>query len=281
MPRLIGAHMPTSKGLHAAIRNGSEIGCTAVQVFTSSPQQWKAKEITDEIADSFRLAVKETKMQGLISHDSYLVNLAAPDREIRAKSEAALVGEIKRCSKLGIPYVVSHMGSHLGQGEEVGLAMISESVARILDDSPEDVAIAMETTAGQGSNLGYKFEQLCAIIDANQGNTRLRVCLDTCHIFAAGYDIRDKKSYRQTMLDFNNIVGFDRLACIHANDSKHPLGSRKDRHEHIGDGHIGLEAFRLLVNDKSIAHAPIVVETPEAESMHEHNVRLLFSLMKK
>lgn len=220
-------------------------------------------------------------MQGLISHDSYLVNLAAPDREIREKSEAALIGEIKRCSKLGIPYVVSHMGSHLGQGEEVGLAMISESVARILHDSPEDVSIAMETTAGQGSNLGYKFEHLRAIIDANRGNARLRVCLDTCHIFAAGYDIRDKKSYRQAMLAFDEIVGFDRLACIHANDSKHPLGSRKDRHEHIGDGHIGLEAFRLLVNDKYIAHAPIVVETPEAESMHAHNVQLLFSLMKK
>jgi deoxyribonuclease-4 len=281
MARLIGAHMPTSKGLHAAIRNGSEIGCTAVQVFTSSPQQWKAKVITDEMADDFRLAVKETNMRGLISHDSYLVNLAAPDPEIREKSEAALIGEIERCSKLGIPHVVSHMGSHLGQGEEVGLSMISESVANVLAATPKDVSIAMETTAGQGSNLGYKFEHLRSIIDANHGNARLRVCLDTCHIFAAGYDIRDRKSYRKTMLAFDDIIGFDRLACIHANDSKHPLGSRKDRHEHIGDGHIGIEAFRLLVNDPAIAHATIVVETPDAEKMHSRNVGLLFSLVKK
>jgi deoxyribonuclease-4 len=273
--------MPTAGGLHKAIRNGHSIGCTAIQVFTSSPQQWKAKEITDEIAKQFQDAVAETKIDALISHDSYLVNLAATSEEIRLKSEAALAAEMNRCAKLDIPTVVSHMGSHLGQGEDVGLQMIAESAKRILSNTSGSVSIAMETTAGQGSNMGYKFEHLRSIIDANEGSPRLRVCLDTCHIFAAGYDIRDKVAYDKTIEEFDRVVGLDRLACIHANDSKHPLGSKKDRHEHIGKGEIGIEAFRLLVNDPRLAHAPIVVETPDADTMHAENVRVLFSILGK
>lgn len=281
MPRLIGAHMPAAGGLHKAIRNGHAIGCTAIQVFTSSPQQWKGRVITDEIAEQFQQAVKETKMKALVSHDCYLVNLAAPSEEIREKSVNALTGEMERCARLEIPVVVSHLGSHMGLGEDEGIKQVAKHVRRILRQTPKDIHLAMETTAGQGTNLFFRFEQLQQLLDALDGNPRLCVCLDTCHVFAAGYDIRDKQSFDATIREFDKIVGLERLKCIHANDSKFPLGSRRDRHEHIGKGQIGLEAFRLFVNDRRVSHAPILIETPDAEQMHAKNVKTLLSLLKK
>jgi deoxyribonuclease-4 len=281
MPRLIGAHMPAAGGLHKAIRNAHAIGCTAIQVFTSSPQQWKGKVITDELADQFQHAVKETKMKALISHDCYLVNLAAPSEEIREKSVHALTGEMERCARLEIPVVVSHLGSHMGLGEEEGIRRVATHVKRILKQTPKDIYLAMETTAGQGTNLFFCFEQMGQLLDALDGDSRLCVCLDTCHVFAAGYDIRDKKSFDAAIRKFDKVVGLERLRCIHANDSKFPLGSRRDRHEHIGNGQIGLEAFRLFVNDRRLSHAPIVIETPDAETMHATNIKTLLSLLKK
>lgn len=281
MARLIGAHMPAAGGLHKAILNGHSIGCTAVQVFTSSPQQWKAKVITDEIAHEFREAVKETEMKALISHDCYLVNLAAPNEDVREKSVHALSGELERCAKLGIPIVVSHLGSHMGLGEKEGIEQVARELKRLLKRAPKGVSLAMETTAGQGTNLFYRFEQLKQLLELLDGDARMKVCVDSCHIFAAGYDIRDKNTFDATFREFDKLVGLDRLVCIHANDSKFPLGSRRDRHEHIGKGHLGMEAFRLLVNDRRLAHAPIVIETPDAEKMHAKNVKTLLSLLKK
>lgn len=274
--KLLGAHMPTAGGLGKAVRNGKAIGCTAVQVFTSSPQQWKSKEITDAMVADFQAALTETGIGCVVSHDSYLINLCAPDPEAREKSIAGLSREIGRCARYGIPYVVSHMGAHLGQGEEVGLKGIAEGVRRVLDSTPETVTLLMETTAGQGSCLNYRFEHLAAILSAVP-DARLGVCLDTAHIFAAGYDIRTDKTYAQTWKLFEEIVGIRHLRAIHCNDSKKAFGSRVDRHEHIGEGEIGASAFRLLVNDQRFDNVPILLETPDAETQHQRNLATLLS----
>jgi deoxyribonuclease IV len=273
---LIGAHMPTSKGLGNSLRRGKEIGCTAVQVFTSSPQQWRSKAITPEMVADIAKAREETGIRAVVSHDSYLVNLCAPNEEIAEKSKRALTDELLRCSLLGIPFVVSHMGAHAGCGEPEGLARVAEVTKEILEETPEDVTICMETTAGQGSSLNHRFEHLGWIIEACGGHPRLGVCLDTCHIFAAGYDIREREGFERTFDEFERLVGFDRLKVVHANDSKKPFGSRVDRHAHIGEGEIGPEAFRMLVQDPRFAEIPIVIETPDAEEMHAKNVARLW-----
>lgn len=274
--QLIGAHMPTAGGLGNAVRNGKRIGCTAVQVFTSSPQQWKAKEITPEMAADFKAALAETGIDCVVSHDSYLVNLCAPTPENRAKSIEGLKGELRRCATYGIRWAVSHMGSHMDQGVEVGLRCVAASAAEVLADTPEEVMILAETTAGQGSALDSRFEELAAILDLMKGHPRLGVCLDTCHIFAAGYDIRTPETYEKTFEEFGRVVGFDRLKAIHCNDSKKGLGTRVDRHEHLGKGEIGPTAFHLLVNDPRFEQIPILIETPEADTMHEVNVKFLW-----
>ena len=272
--------MPTAKGFGVSVRSGKSIGCNVVQVFTSSPQQWRGKTITDEMAEEMRLARKETGIDLIISHDSYLINLAATEDDLRNKSIGALVSEMQRCEKLGIPYAVSHMGAHKGEGEEKGLERLAESAAEVLGESPDSVSIAMETTAGQGTTLGWRFEQLASVIDANKGDPRLVVCLDTCHIFSAGYDIRTEETYETTMSEFDRTIGFGRLKVIHVNDSMKPFAERKDRHAHIGEGEIGEYPFRRLVNDPRVAHAPLIIETPEVDTMHEVNLRRLISFIE-
>ncbi len=271
--------MPAAGGLHKAILNGKEIGCTAVQVFTSSPQQWAAKEITDEKAEAFRKAREETGIEAVVSHDSYLVNLAATEAALRKRSISALAGELLRCAKLGIPYAVTHMGAHKGDGEEVGLKRLAEGAAAVLAETPDSVSIAMETTAGQGTTMGYKFEHLGFVIEANKGHPRLVACLDTCHVFAAGYDIRTEETYNEMIEEFDRIVGLDRLRVIHVNDSMRPFASRKDRHAHIGQGEIGEDAFRRVVNDPRIRHASLILETPDPDEMHEVNLKRLKSYL--
>ena len=276
--QLLGAHMPTGKGLPSAVRAGAAIGCTAIQVFTNNPRQWKGRDIDDVEPGLLAEALAETGMTGqIISHDTYLINLCAPDEKIRAKSQSSLTAELLRCSKLGIPFVVSHMGAHMKQGEDVGIAMIAESTNEILKETPENVTLLMETTAGQGSSMNYRFDQIAAIIDACHGNPRLCVCLDTCHIFAAGYDIRTEETYNNTFDEFHRLVGIERIKTIHCNDSKKELGSRVDRHDHVGEGLIGPDAFKLLVNDPRFERVPIVIETPDADTMHAENLKRLLS----
>lgn len=270
--------MPTAGGLGKAVRRGAEIGCTAVQVFTSSPQQWKAKEVTDEMVADFRTAVTETAMGPVVSHDSYLINLCAPDPEMRAKSEAGLLGELRRCAQYGIPFVVSHMGAHMGAGPEAGVRQIAEATLRILEAAPNGVTLLMETTAGQGSAMNARFEELAEIREACGGPANLGVCLDTCHVFAAGYDLRTEEAYAETFATFDRIVGIAHLKAIHVNDSKKPLGSRVDRHAGIGEGEIGRTAFAALVNDPRLADIPMLLETPEAETRHAENLAVLQGL---
>ena len=274
---LIGAHMPTGKGLGNALRAGKAIGCTAVQVFTSSPQQWKAKEITpDQVAD-FQKAREETGIYSVTSHDSYLINLAAPDEELREKSMLGLSLEMVRCATYGIDRLVSHMGAYK-EDQDLGCARVAEAALAVLANTPESVTLCMETTAGQGSSLNWKFEQLARILELTGGPARLAVCLDTCHVFAAGYDIRTDEGYDKTFAEFDRLVGLDRLKVIHCNDSKKPLGSRVDRHEAIGKGEIGPRAFERLVKDPRFEAVPILLETPEAETMHEVNLKTLWGL---
>jgi len=275
---LIGAHMPTGGGgIAQAVRDGKEIGCTAVQVFTKSPRIWASPKIDAEKIAEFKKAVEESGNPALVSHDSYLINLAAPLPEAREKSIEALTGEMVRCGQFGIPFVVSHMGAHMGEGEEVGIGRVVEGAKQVLADSPETVTLLMETTAGQGSALNWKFEQLAGILDAAGRPKRLAVCLDTCHIFAAGYDIRTPEAYDSTFNEFERIVGFASLKVVHCNDSKKGLGSKVDRHDNLGDGEIGPEAFHMLVRDPRFEKIPIVVETPIENDGHRRNVEKLWA----
>lgn len=279
--KLLGAHMPTSKGLGNALRQGKEIGCTAVQVFTSSPQMWKAAPITPEKIADFKKAQEETGITAVIAHDSYLINLCGTDPAMREKSVQGLIHELRRSAQYGIQYVVSHMGAHMGMGADCGITAIAEATHRVIEESPDEVTILMETTAGQGSSMNANFEELARLIELAQGHGRLAVCLDTCHIFAAGYDIRDEEGFLKTFEEFNRLIGLDRLKVIHCNDSKKPLGSRVDRHEHLGKGEIGPKTFELLVNDPRFEGIPIIIETPENDLKHADNLAFLRSLVKE
>lgn len=278
--RLIGAHMPTTGGLYKAITSGHEIGCTAVQLFTASPRQWRARPLSEEDITAFARAREETGIHTVISHDSYLINLAAPNEDILQRSREAFLDELQRAEALGIPWVVTHMGAYLDSSEEEGLRVLGESVRLLLQQTEGMKAgIALETTAGQGTNLGYRFEHLARIIEMAGGSERVGVCFDTCHVFVAGYDIRTPEAISATLDEFDRIIGLDRLKVIHVNDAKKPLGSRVDRHEHIGDGELGKETFRILLQEPRLTHIPVILETPEAEKMHPENLRRLKELL--
>jgi deoxyribonuclease-4 len=274
--KYLGAHMPTGKGLGAAVRAGAAIACTAVQVFTSSPQQWRSRPVTDAMAADFALACSETGITHTVSHDSYLVNLAALDDEKQTMSVNALIEELQRCDRYGIPLVVSHIGAHMGAGEDAGRERAAHAIRRVLADSPSTVTLLMETTAGQGSSLNAHLEGLAAFRELVPDN-RLGVCVDTCHLFAAGYDIRTDEGYDAFWVRFESLLGWAPLMAFHLNDSQKPLGSRVDRHAAIGEGLIGEACFRRLVNDPRFAEVPMVVETPDAETEHAVNVARLRS----
>jgi len=276
--QFIGAHMKTSGGMGNALRNGKAIGCTAVQVFTSSPQMWKASAVTPEKVADFKKAQQETGITEVITHDSYLINLCADDPAMREKSIEGLTNELLRSYLYGIKSVVSHIGAHKGSGFDAVAESAADGMLRVLDNTPDDVMLLMETTAGQGSSLNSRFEELAKLLELTKGHPRLGVCIDTCHIFVAGYDIRTEATFKKTFEEYNRLVGFDRLRAIHCNDSKKGLGSKVDRHENIGKGEIGPKAFELLVNDKRFDRIPITLET-EAE-MHEENIKVLRSYQK-
>jgi deoxyribonuclease-4 len=261
---LLGAHMSISGGLHLAIERGKELGCTTIQIFTKNASQWKAKPITAEQVEQFKNTQKAIGIGPIIAHDSYLINLGSPNEEALKKSRQAFLLEMERVEMLGLPYLVMHPGSHVGSGENAALEAIAESI-NILQEQTKGykMKILLETTAGQGNNVGYRFEHLAKIIDLVKDKDRLGVCYDTSHIFAAGYDIRTRKAYEKTFAEFDGIIGLDRLLVFHVNDSRKGLGSKVDRHWHIGEGEIGLEAFRLLLNDPRFSQLPFILETPK------------------
>lgn len=275
----IGVHIPTGKGLPSALHAARTMGCTAAQVFTSSPRLWKSKPISDEMASAFKAAWQETGLGPVISHDTYLVNLCAPSDEIRAKSIVALGEELERCAAYGIDRAVSHIGAHMGAGEEEGQCIAAESLREVLARSPESVTVLAETTAGQGSCLHHRLDSLARFLD--RFPSRVHACLDTCHLFAAGYDLRTEEAFTATMDEIGRTLTWERVGAIHVNDSKKPLGSRVDRHDHLGQGEIGELGFRLLVNDPRVENIPLLLETPEAETQHEVNLRRLLDWREK
>ncbi len=271
----LGAHMSTSGGLHKAFEHIKAVRGTALQIFTANQRQWKTRTLTETDIDLFRTAWKDWGPYPVASHASYLINPASDDEAKSEKSVNSLVQELKRCEQLGITMLVMHPGSHMGLGEKTGLELFTRRMDQALEwAKTPSVKILLETTAGQGTNLGRTFEQLAKIISLSKHPGSLAVCYDTCHAFAAGYDIRTPQSYAKTMDEFQKTLGLDRLLLFHLNDSKTELGSRRDRHEHIGKGEIGLAGFKAIINDTRFAEVPKILETPKGKDLEMDRVNM-------
>lgn len=279
---LLGAHESTAGGLHLAFARIASVGGESLQVFTRNQRQWQAPPLSAEEIATFRAQKEQTPGLPVASHASYLINLGSGSPELAARSVQAFAEELQRCELLAIPWVVIHPGSHGGDGTEAGLARVVENLdAAFIAAKKSAVRVLLETTAGQGTGLGSRFEELGWMISNSRFSGRLGVCLDTCHIFAGGYDIRTPAAYARTMAEFDRTIGLDRLCFFHLNDCKKELGSRVDRHEHIGQGRIGLEGFRLLLNDPRFAGQAMTLETPKGKDLAEdrENLRVLRSLL--
>ena len=276
--------MSIGGGVHMAIERARSIDCTAAQMFVKNNMQWFARPLTREEIRAFLNHVQRGEIRSIFAHANYLINLAATNPQFHANSLRALAEELTRADQLELPFLVLHPGAHLGAGEEAGLEKIIDSINRVFASVPTlKTRIALETTAGQGSCLGEKFEHLAYIISNVREPDRIRVCLDTAHVFAAGYDITSEPATRKTFREFDRIIGLDRLVAIHLNDSKTPRGSRVDRHEHIGKGKIGLTAFRFIMRDRRFQRIPKVLETPKGKELREdvQNLRTLRRLLEK
>ncbi|OQX95022.1 deoxyribonuclease IV [candidate division KSB1 bacterium 4572_119] len=279
---LLGAHVSIAGGIDQAVSRGEEIGSTAIQIFTKNQRQWNAKPLLRDEIDKFKKSLNNSQIQQVIAHSSYLVNLCNPDKNQLQKSRESFIFELKRSSRLGISGLVFHPGAHLNAGEKAGIQLIADSINYIIEKCPDEkVQLLLETTAGQGSAIGFKFEQLREIIDRVQQQGKIGVCLDTCHIFAAGYDIRDHESFTDTIDQFDQIIGLEWLQAIHLNDSKKDLGTRVDRHERIGLGKIGIEPFRQIMKDARFREVPKILEVPGGMESYKQDIELLKSLMEK
>jgi deoxyribonuclease IV len=280
----LGAHMSIAGGVEQAILRGQSVGCQAIAMFTKNNNQWKAKPLTAEDADRFNAAVIETGIHPIVAHTSYLINLGSPDTALWKKSMAGLEDELARAELLGIPYLVLHPGAHVGKGIDYGLKRVAEAFNRIHTKLPNlRVMTLLEHTAGQGSNLCCTFEEIARLREMIVENKRIGVCLDTCHLFAAGFDLRKPATYADTFKRFDDVVGLGHIKALHLNDSKTPLGSHVDRHEHIGKGKIGRPGFKNLMNDPRWDKLPALLETPKGPEMKEDkvNLRVLRGLVAK
>lgn len=263
---LFGAHMSVAGGLHNAVASSVALACDTVQIFTKNANQWIGKPLTDDEIQAFRKAARSAKLKYLTAHNSYLINLAAPDDAMRAKSINAFVDELERAESLGLAFLVTHPGAHTGSGGDAGVARVAEALDEIHTRCAGfKVQVLLENTAGQGTCLGASFGELAAVLDRVQEPTRLGVCFDTCHAFAAGYPLASRSDYAATFQQFDDLIGLSRLKVFHVNDSVKPLGSRVDRHAGIGLGAIGLDAFRQLVTDPRFHNRPMILETPKED----------------
>jgi len=274
-PRL-GAHMSIAGGMPAAVERAAAIEAGALQVFVKSSNQWAARPFADGEVGAFRTAASDAGLTAYtLAHASYLINLASPDPVLWEKSVTAFVVELGRCGELGIPWLVVHPGSHVGTGASAGIARVAAALDRALVDTARHGAgVLLEITAGQGSTLGARFEELGEMLRLTRHAERTGICFDTCHALAAGYEFRTEPAYAAMMSALDRAVGLDRLRGFHLNDSKGDLGSRKDRHEHIGKGHVGLEAFRFILNDRRFRDLPMVLETEKGDGLAEDRVNL-------
>jgi len=281
MSKFVGAHTSAAGGVFNAVANAQKIGAQAFALFTKNQRQWVAKPLESDVIDKFKKALEDSGIEAkhVLPHDSYLINLGHPELEKRAKSYDAFVDEIERCMLLGLDRLNFHPGSHLKKiGEDECLDAIAENMNRALDKT-EGVSLVLENTAGQGSNLGWKFEHLAHIIDKVEDKSRVGVCIDTCHMFTAGYDIRTREAYDVSMAQFGNIVGFEYLKGMHLNDSKPDLGSHVDRHHSIGMGKIGAEAFGFIMNDERMDDIPLILETID-ETIWDKEIKMLYAMQK-
>jgi len=277
---LLGAHVSTAGGVVKAFERGAAMECESLQIFVKSPNQWRAKPLAEADVAAFR---EQHAASGLpvVAHAAYLINLASPKEDVLAASLTGLADELDCCDALGLAGLVVHPGGHLGSGVEAGIESIARSIDAIMAAREQgSTTLLLENTAGQGTSLGATFEQLAWLLTRLQAPDRLGVCFDTAHAHAAGYDLRSPDAYHDTWQRFDATIGLQHLGCIHLNDSKRELGSRVDRHEQLGQGAIGVQAFRLLMNDARLRHVPMILETPKGEEMLEdvHNLALLRSL---
>jgi|TARA_Y100000294_G_scaffold42736_1_gene39049 deoxyribonuclease-4 len=280
----LGAHESIAGGVGEAILRGQKATCDVIQIFNKSNHQWKAKKIVKDDLDLYFQNMEETGIKVVCSHASYLINLASPDRSLSDRSCTALKVEMERCELLHIPRLIIHPGSHLGKGIRKGIERIAKNIDKLFERIPDNnVTLTLETTAGQGNNIGSSFEEIAEIIDLSDSGDRLGACLDTCHVFAAGYPLENQADYRKTMERFSTIIGFSKLKVVHLNDSKGDLGSRIDRHEHIGKGKIGKDAFANILNDKRFHNIPMVLETPKKADLKNdvENLNVLRSMIGK
>jgi deoxyribonuclease IV len=271
---LLGAHMSIEGGIYKAFDRGALAGCRTLQIFLKNSNRWVAKALCEDDRILYAAAQKKTGISPVVAHVSYLVNLASPAKLLWGKSLKAFIEEMERANYLSVPCVVLHPGSHMGVGEKEGIRRVADALSRALAEVAPPVRILLENTAGQGSSLGHRFEQLAAILDHVRDAERIGVCLDTCHLFAAGYDIRNQESYIKTMDAADRLIGISRIGVFHINDCKRELGSRVDRHEHIGRGLIGLEGFRALLNDSRFSRIPKILETPKGKDLKEDKINL-------
>ncbi|KUK13377.1 MAG: deoxyribonuclease [bacterium] len=271
--------MSISGGIWKAIERGEALKCEAIQIFTKNQLQWFGKKLTALDVEMFYSEWKKSNIKKIVAHTSYLINLASPDRVNYEKSITALIEEVKRCDELGIPYLVMHPGSHKGKGERWGIRRIADALKIVLEDtSGTSTRILLETTSGQGNNIGHRLDHLAEIMSLVGKEDRLGVCIDTAHIFASGYDISTEHGYRNTMKYFNRIIGVSFLFAFHLNDSASPLGSKLDRHAHIGKGFIGEKAFSLILNDENFKGIPMILETPKEGNWDTINLATLRKL---
>jgi deoxyribonuclease-4 len=281
---LLGSHVPTIGGVSAAIDRGVGIGCSAMQIFVKNNMQWFAKPLPEEEAKGFREHPLRGKLGAVVAHAGYLINLGVEGTENHEKSLRSLSDEMLRCEQLGIRSLVLHPGSHLGAGMEAGIGCVVRNLDRLHAEHPElKVRITLETTAGQGACIGARFEEIAEILAAVKDPKRLEVCLDTAHAFAAGYDLAAPKGADKTFAEFDRIVGLKHLTVLHINDSKVALGSRVDRHDNLGKGKIGLDAFRWIMNAPELAAIPKILETPKGKDLAEdvEAMKLLRGFLKK
>ncbi len=263
---LLGAHFSIAKGLDKALYDAAAYGCTALQIFTKNASTWKERIVSEQEILGFEKAKMETGITRIASHAAYLLNLASPEPKKHRMSVAALTRELERCASLALPFLILHPGNHMGAGEAEGIKRVAAGINDVFGEvEAPGTRLLLETTAGQGSSVGGRFEHIRSIMEGITDSKRVGACLDTSHIFAAGYDIRTRAAYEKTLAVFDEIIGLERLAVIHLNDSKRALGSGVDRHEHIGQGEIGLEAFRFIMQDPRFEGIPKIIETPKKE----------------
>jgi deoxyribonuclease-4 len=273
---LLGAHVSVAGGLWRGPGRGREIDADAIQIFTRNQVQWRALPVGRREAAAFKAAVAESELRMVVAHGSYLINLASPEPATLQRSRGALLAEVRRCAALGVPLLVLHPGAHMGAGETAGIRRIVASIDHVLARAGGlEVTLLLEVTAGQGSSLGHRFEHLAEILGSVRSPERLGVCLDTCHLLAAGYDIARAKGYEQTVQELDRLVGLQKVKAVHLNDARAGLGSRVDRHAPIGAGFLGVRSFRRLVRDRRFADLPMLLETPGPSGVWRSEIALL------